>query len=51
MILAMLVSRYDREMAAVIIAPALERLPELLVDSSKINFNYKRTNHQGPGCL
>jgi hypothetical protein len=28
--LAMLVSRYDRTMAAAVIAPALERLPELL---------------------
>ena len=36
-ILAMLVSRYDRAMAAAIIAPALERLPELLADSSGIS--------------
>ncbi len=35
--LAMLVSRYDRAMAAVIIAPALDRLPELLVDSPAMN--------------
>jgi Carboxypeptidase regulatory-like domain len=43
MILAMLVSRYDRAMAAVVIAPALERLPELLADSSGFNFNNTTT--------
>ena len=38
-ILAMLVSRYDRAMAAVLVIPALERLPELLADSSGFNFH------------
>ena len=38
-ILAMLVSRYDRAMPAVIIAPALDRLPELLADTSRNDFN------------
>jgi len=37
-ILAMLVSRYDRAMAAVISAAALERLPELLTDQSGVYF-------------
>jgi hypothetical protein len=34
--LASLVSRYDRDMAAVIIAPALERLPELLAEPTVV---------------
>jgi hypothetical protein len=35
--LALLVSRYDRAMAAIIIAPALERLPELFADTTGFN--------------
>ena len=35
----MLVSRYDRAMAAAIIGPALERLPELLADSHRHSFS------------
>ncbi|MGP0063644.1 MAG: carboxypeptidase regulatory-like domain-containing protein [Isosphaeraceae bacterium] len=38
-ILAMLVSRYDRAMAAAILAPALERLPDLLTDPSRGNYS------------
>ncbi len=35
---AMWVARYDRAMAATIIAPALERLPELLADTTGIHY-------------
>ena len=38
-LLAMLVSRYDRAMAAAIVVPALERLPELLADPSGPHFD------------
>ncbi len=37
-VLAMFVSRYDRSMAAAIIAPALERLPGLLADSATASY-------------
>ena len=49
-VLAALVARYDRAMAAAIIAPALDRMPGLLADAFGFSYN-QSDRHQGPGRL